>query len=160
VRETLTTYFSGEKSESIVFIVCGLIAIAVSVWLWLSRNTLRGMTIPLVVIAFIQLGVGGVVFARTDQQVAALVSELEHDPAVFKTTETQRMGKVMRGFRTYKIAEIVIFALGLALAVALRKRPMPRGAGIGCMVQATVMLVCDLFAEHRGQIYLDAIRAL
>jgi hypothetical protein len=118
------------------------------------------MAIPLVLIALIQIGVGGSVYLRTDGQVAALSAQLAKEPAAYVSAETARMEKVMAGFRTYKVVEIAIFALGVALSYAFARRPMAYSAGIGCILQASAMLVADLFAEHRGQAYLDAVRAL
>lgn len=158
MRATLASYFAAEKGESVVFVACGAIALLVSAWLWISGNTYKGLAIPLVLIGLIQIGVGGAVYLRTDEQVATLTAQLASEPSAFAKAEAARMKKVLTSFRTYKLVELAIFALGVALTFAFAKRPMVYSAGIGCIAQAAVMLVCDLFAEHRGQAYLDAVR--
>jgi hypothetical protein len=160
MKEHLVSYFAAEKSESYVFLAAALVALIVSVWLFASGNTYRGMAVPLVLVALIEIGVGGTIVFRTDKQVATLSTQLESEPARFKEAETARMTKTMAGFRVYKIAELAIFALGVGLTFALAKKPFAYSAGIGCIAQSSFLLVCDLFAEHRGAAYLEAVREL
>lgn len=70
------------------------------------------------------------------------------------------MEKVMANFRIYKLVEIAIFALGVGLTFAFPGRDFVYSVGIGCVAQGAFMLVLDLFAEHRGAAYLEALRAL
>ena len=61
MQEQMVRYFSAEKSESWLFILVGLGAIAASVWLLRTGSSYRGMAYPLIAVALIQLGVGGAV---------------------------------------------------------------------------------------------------
>lgn len=72
LQDQVVRYFTEEKVESAVFVLVGVAAIAVSVWLWRTGSSYRGMAYPLVAMALIQLVVGGTVFLRTEGQVAAL----------------------------------------------------------------------------------------
>jgi hypothetical protein len=153
-------YFAEEKAESALFVLVGVVAIAVSVWLWRTGSTYRGMAYPLIGVALIQLGVGGTVFLRTDGQVEALMAQLASAPAAYQAAEVVRMEAVMRGFALYKVIELALFAVGVALTYAFRQKETLYAVGVGLVVQSSLMLVADLFAEKRGDTYLAQVRAL
>lgn len=153
----LISYFTAERQESLLFIVAGVIAIAVSVWLYSQRGSWRAMAYPLVAIAAIQIVVGGTVFLRTDAQVAQLTQQLREAPAEFKAQETARMRTVMANFQLYKTIEIVLLVTGLALMAVFRRDARWRAVGAGLVVQCVVMLVLDCFAEARGALYLEVV---
>ena len=46
----LSSYFAAEKQESVIFISVGILAIAVSIWLWINGHRLKSMAYPLVII--------------------------------------------------------------------------------------------------------------
>jgi 3-dehydroquinate synthetase len=118
------------------------------------------MAYPLIAVALIQLVVGGTVAFRTDAQVATLVQQLSTAPAAFQTAEVPRMEAVMRNFELYKAIELVLLLAGVALTYAFRRKELVYGIGVGLVVQASLMLVLDLFAEKRGDEYLAALREL
>ena len=115
MMQSMNGYFAAEKSESLLFILVGLIAIGVALWLWMDGHRLKSMAFPLVAIAIIQLLVGSTVFFRTDTQAATLQQQYAAAPAKFKTEETARMQTVMNNFSTYKIIEIALLAIGIGL---------------------------------------------
>ncbi|MEK7671640.1 MAG: hypothetical protein AAB344_05400, partial [Bacteroidota bacterium] len=72
MAETILNYFTAEKNESLLFMLLGVAAIAISIYFWMSGNPYKGMMYPLVAIALIQIVVGGTVYFRTDDQVRIL----------------------------------------------------------------------------------------
>jgi hypothetical protein len=56
--------------------------------------------------------------------------------------------------------EIALLAAGIALTFLFRQAPFLYSMGIGFIIQPALMLVLDLFAEHRGGEYLQAVRSL
>lgn len=154
----IQSYFFAEKWEGLVFVLVGIAAIALSLWLW--RGPYRGMGVPLVLVALIQIAVGGSVFLRSDKQEAQVISLLESDIPALKAQEIPRMEVVMKNFRIYKFVELCVFAVGVALTFAFAQKNFAYSAGIGCIAQGAFMLVLDLFAEHRGESYLQALRSL
>ena len=160
MREVLTGYFAAEKLESWFFLGVGLAALAVAAWLWATGSGARGMAVPLVLVGLIQAVVGASVGLRTDAQVAALTAQLEREPKGLQAAEVPRMEKVMANFTLYKVVELAVLLGGVALTVFLRRSEFAYFAGVGCVLQGSLMLVLDLFAEHRGEAYLAALRAL
>lgn len=155
----LTTYFSAEKQAMLPIIVIGLVATVAAVWLYLGAGALRGMAIPLGLIGVLELGIGVAVYARTDGQVAALTEEHGTDARAMVTTESIRMATVMSTFTIIKVVEVALIALGAGLAWSLQRSDFWFAFGVGLVMQATVMLVFDLFAERRAGPYVAALRS-
>jgi len=160
MREAMLGYFQAEKQEALIFLAAGLVALAVSAALLRGGGPWRAMAWPLGAVALIQVAVGGGVFLRTDGQVAALSQRLDADPAACRAEETARMDRVMTGFRNYKAIEVALLAAGIALTFLFPQRQSLYAAGVGLVLQPAFMLVLDLFAEHRGRAYLDALSRL
>jgi len=152
--EHLAPYFTAEKREALLFMLVGVAALAVSAWLFVSGDRYRGMMYPLAAIAAIQIVVGSTVSFRTDAQLLALKVQYQDAPAAFKADETQRMDTVVKNFRIYKWIEILLLTTGIVLTFALRRSDLWYAVGIGLIIQASLMLVLDLFAERRADEYL------
>jgi hypothetical protein len=152
--ENLICYFAAEKQESLFFITIGIIAFIVSFYLFKTGSPYKGIMYPLILIAIIQLAVGGTVFFRTDNQLAALNILLQDDPQAYKSAELSRMGTVIKSFRVYKGVEIILLFLGIILTFLFREKDVWYFIGIGLIIQSSLMLVLDLFAEKRAHDYL------
>ncbi len=160
LRDQLPVYFAAEKHEALLFLLVGLAAIGLSIWLVTSHNSYRGMAYPLVVVALIQIAVGWTVHSRTDGQVVQLTAQLDADPLAFVSDETSRMATVIRNFHIYKAIEIALLLCGVLMTLMSRQTEVFYGAGVGLVAQAALMLVLDLFAEKRAYEYVDAVRGL
>lgn len=156
----MTSYFTAEKQESLLFVLVGLLAIGVAAWLWMNGHRLKSMAYPLVAVALLQIVVGASVYMRTDTQFAALNQQLSTSPLEFKAEETQRMNVVMKNFNLYKRVEMILLVLGLLLIAFAQKYDLATGIGAGLMLQAAFTLCLDMFAEARGNDYLAALGGL
>ncbi|MCO5123435.1 MAG: hypothetical protein M9915_06800 [Rhizobacter sp.] len=158
----LQAYFADERTESLVFMAFGLVAVLLAaLTLWRVRDPLfRGMAVPVLVVGLIQLGVGYVIHARTDAQVAALSAQLQNEPAAFKAQELARMKTVRTSFAVYKGIEGTFIIVGLGLALMRNARRFWRGFGLGMLLQGALMLPADLIAEDRAAEYVRQIEAL
>ena len=159
MKEQVVTYFVGEKQGALILLVVGTIALASALALVATRSSHRGMAVPLVLFALFELGIAGVLLARTEGQVAALLDHLARAPAVMAHDELARMGPVMRNFAIVIVVELVVLAGGVVLALAFRS-DFAFAAGVGCIAQASFLLVFDLFAQRRGQQYVDVLRQM
>lgn len=94
--------------------------------------------------------------------VAALMRELEIDPAAMRAAELTRMKVVNRWFAIYKIIEAAFVGAGTtAYGFGARYRnDFARGFGLGLALQGGLMLVLDLIAESRAFTYTDQLRNL
>lgn len=160
MRGSMHTYFSGESAEGWAFGGLGLVSLGSATGLVLGGSDLtRGMSVPLFAVGIIQLGLAIGLFLRTPGQVAGFDAQLTTNPAEYKTGETTRMERVMRGFAVYKAAEVGLFFGGVALSGAggISKSDFALGAGITLAAEALVMLILDFYAEGRGRVYQAAI---
>ncbi|MEN9314712.1 MAG: hypothetical protein RIS35_1105 [Pseudomonadota bacterium] len=156
----MSSYFVAEKQESLIFIAVGLLAIGLGLWLWMNGHRLKSMAYPLVVIAVMQIVVGGTVYLRTDQQLSTLSAQLQVDPEALKVEETARMQTVMKNFSTYKAIEMLLLMVGVAMIALLQRNDVAAGIGVGLVLQAAFTLTLDLFAEARGADYLSAVQGI
>ena len=156
----MSSYFAAEKQESLIFIAVGLLAIGISVWLWMNGHRLKSMAYPLVAIALMQMVVGASVYLRTDTQLSTLSVQLRADPAALKAEETTRMQTVMKNFSIYKAVEMVLLIVGVGMIAFLQRHDMAAGIGVGLVLQAAFTLTLDIFAEARGADYLSVIGAI
>ena len=156
----MSSYFSAEKQESLIFLAVGLAAIGISVWLWMNGHRLKSMAYPLVAIALMQMVVGGSIYLRTDTQLSTLSAQLQANPAALKAEETTRMQTVMSNFSVYKAVEMVLLIVGVGMVAFLQRHDMAAGIGVGLVLQAAFTLTLDIFAEARGADYLTALHAM
>ena len=86
--ESIQTYFQAEKSESLLFISIGILALIAGI-AFLIRGTsfLKGAAWPLMGVALIQVVVGSAVYFRTDKQVAELQAMYASNPDAYKAQE-------------------------------------------------------------------------
>jgi hypothetical protein len=157
MEQYLIPYFTAEKQEALLFMLVGVLALAVSAALLAKGGPYKGMLYPLAAVAVIQLVVGSTVYFRTDAQVAELTAQYQSDPAGFRTAETQRMDVVVKNFVLYRYIELALLLAGLALLWFMRHNEFWYAVGIGLSLQAGLMLALDYFAEKRAGEYLQFV---
>jgi hypothetical protein len=153
----LSNYFAAEKQESVIFISVGILAIAVSIWLWINGHRLKSMAYPLVIIGLMQMVVGSTIFFRTDSQVSALSTQLQQNPTAMRVEESARMETVMKNFSFYKAIEMMLLITGVGIIIFLQQKDMAAGIGVGLILQSAITLTLDIFAEARGADYMSAL---
>jgi hypothetical protein len=154
-------YFIGEKQESLLFLIVGIVAILLAVvfWFFIKSNPIffKGAAIPLLAIGLIQMVVGYSVYSRTDKQKSDIAYNMGMEPVSYvKQTEQPRMKTVMKNFVIYRWVEIAFIITGLVLIFIFRSNPDKSfwyGFGVALAIQAVIMLGADYFAEKRGKIY-------
>ncbi len=156
----IKTYLSAEKSESLLFMMMGLMAIAFSAYALIkwSDAFYKGLAIPFIAIGLIQVVVGSSVYFRTNKQLAALEQLYQRSQTEFKLQETPRMEVVMKNFSVYKKVEIAFVVIGLLLILFASTQPFWLGVGVGMLLQGAIMLSLDIFAEKRGAEYIGHLQ--
>jgi hypothetical protein len=158
----IKTYFTAEKNESLIFIAFGILTIGFSLYAMLKwgDSFYKGFAVPAILIGIIQLVVGGTVYFRTGKQILQLETLYQQDKAAFFKAETPRMETVMKNFSLYKKVEVAFVAIGLLLISFVPTREFWVGVGAGMLLQGALMLTADIFAERRGNEYIQAIGKL
>lgn len=159
--EAMATYFQGEKTEALVFILpIGLLSLVFGGWL-VSDNQggfARGVAIPFLVLGLVMTVVGGTVGYRTPAQVQTLQASIATSPEPALQVERARMEKVNRAWPVYLVAWAVFGVVGLALRFATRG-DLTQGLGIALVFFSGVGLLVDGFAERRAKAYAAALEA-
>jgi hypothetical protein len=157
-KADIEKYFIAEKSESLIFLILGLLAISISIYFYsyLKTNYFRGAAIPLLLIGLMQSIAGYTVYSRSDRQRIEMVYAYDMDPAKLKSEELPRMKKVNQHFVIYRWLEIFFVVVGLILIFLFRNEPGRAfwfGLGTTFAIQAAIMLLADHFAEKRAGSY-------
>ncbi len=161
-------YFSGEKQESLLFLIVGIVAIllAVAFWFFIKTNPsfFKGAAIPLLAIGLIQMVVGYSVYSKTDKQQKDIAYNIGMEPVAYiQSTELPRMETVMKNFVIYRWVEIAFIIAGLVLVFLFRQntdRTFWYGLGVALAIQAVIMLGADYFAEKRGKVYTNELQKI
>jgi type IV secretory pathway TrbD component len=162
-KSDIEKYFGAEKSEAIVFIAAGVLAVLVSliIMIWYRNAFNKGLVLPLVAVAIMHLAVGISVYGRADKQRTNNVYAYDMDPASLRDEELPRMQKVISNFVVLRWVEIVLASVGLLLIVLYRnslEHMFFFGVGVGLMIQALLSLILDFFAEKRAHEYVDGLK--
>jgi len=162
-KTDIEKYFMAEKSESLLFVIIGVAAILVAAvfFFFLKTHFYKGMALPLLLIACIQLTVGYSVYKRSDDDRKRNTYAYDLNPSDLKNKEIPRMEKVNSNFVIYRWIEIVLLLAGLVLIFLYRdntERSFLFGIGIGLAIQAAIMLGADYFAEARAKVYTKGLK--
>lgn len=155
----IVKYFNGEKAESYVFILLGVIAFAMALYFIfaLKSSFWRGVAIPFLIVALLECIVGYTIVTRSQKDLERVETCIQKEPKGLKTLEIPRMEKVMRNFMIFRYIEIALIFFGILLMYSSKNDTFWRGIGLGFFIQASIVLSLDFFAERRGQIYLESL---
>jgi hypothetical protein len=158
----VTDYFNAEKFESLFFVGVGIIAIALGIYFWfiIKEPFYKGLAIPLVLVALIQLSVGSTVYFRSPKDILMVENLIIKEPFKIQTEEIPRMNVVMKNFVIYRWVEIALILVGIIMFFFFQPMSILKGIGLGLFIQASFMLLLDFFAESRGKTYLEFLLTL
>lgn len=153
-------YFNGEKAESYIFILIGIVALAMALYFYFAIRTSfwRGVAIPFILVALLEFVVGYTIVTRSPKDIARVEAYIQKEPQSIETLEIPRMEKVMSNFVLFRYIEIALIILGIILMYSSKNDTFWRGIGLGLFIQAGIVLSLDFFAERRGHTYLEYLK--
>ncbi|MFV0678531.1 hypothetical protein [Variovorax sp. tm] len=157
---SIEAYFGAERTGGLVFVLCGALAIGVSAWGWRHGAFWRGAAWPLVLIALLQLGVGGMVWWRSPQDLERVRHVVTAEPSRLTSEEIPRMQRVVDDFVRNRWIEIALVVAGVLAVFFASPNTASQGAGAALAIQSGVVLVLDSIAKHRADDYLAWLRSL
>jgi drug/metabolite transporter (DMT)-like permease len=163
-KSDIEKYFNAEKAESLLFLGIGIAGfIAAIVFLFVIKtNFYKGAALPLALVGLLLGIVGYTVYTRSDADRIRNVYAYDMNPADLKEKEIPRMEVVMKNFVIYRYTEIALAILGIVLFIYFRtnaEKQFWAGLGIGLFCMAVLALGADYFAEKRGHVYLNGLKA-
>ena len=155
-------YFNGEKAESYIFIIMGVIALTMALYFFFAFKTSfwKGVAIPFVMVALLEFVVGYTIVTRSPKDLVRVETFITKEPLKIQTEEIPRMEKVLNNFVIFRYVEIALIIVGIVLMYSSMNDTFWRGIGLGLFVQASVVLSLDFFAERRGHIYVVYLKDL
>ena len=156
----LRHYFSEELKQSWIFMALGLTAILAGSWLWRTQSAFRHALWPLLLLAAIQLAMGGAGLLRIPGSMQDMETRMASQPAEFKASEILRLARILDAFRFTKLAEIALLLTAMALALLGPHSAAARGWALGLLLQSSFLLAANLVAEQRTETYLDLLRRI
>jgi hypothetical protein len=162
MQHPVVKYFNGEKAESYIFILLGVIAFAMALYFFFALKTSfwKGVSVPFIIVALLEFVVGYTIVTRSPKDIARVETYLQQAPKNIKTIEIPRMEKVLSNFVEYRYVEIALIILGIVLMYSSMQDTFWRGLGLGLFMQASIVLCLDFFAERRGHIYVLYLQEL
>lgn len=156
------TYFNQEKVEGLVFIVVGVIALTLAAYFTVKvkQPFYNGLAYSLVFLALIQVTVGTIIYLRSPKDIIRVTRMLETEKKLILKEEIPRMEKVMKSFVIYRYIEMTLILTGMIFFVVSSPGTLWKGVGMGLVIQASLMLLLDYFAEKRGHTYLDYLHTI
>jgi hypothetical protein len=163
-KTDIEKYFMAEKQESLIFLVIGLVAVALGgIFLFMHRSPVyRGAAIPLLVLGLIQAVAGYAVYVKSDDQRIGQVYAYDMNPDQLKTIELTRMRKVKTNFLIYRWIEIGAITAGLVLFLLFRGPGVKSfwfGLGVSLTLMAAELFIADFIAEKRAEQYVSGLEA-
>jgi hypothetical protein len=153
IREAITAYFHGEKMAGAMVVPIGLAFAACGAWVFLRGAEWRTTAWPLWVGALVQIGIGVVLYLRSDGQAQALLDHADRLGA-----ETQRLVGVVRTFTILKVVWCVLIAASAAAPYLIHKAWV-RPVAVGIIANAALVLLFDIVADARARVYLTALES-
>jgi hypothetical protein len=159
VESIIRTYFSGEKAESALILLAGIVCLLAAIWLWfwVRQPFTRGLAASLLLVAALGLGVGGSVYFRTDTQARQLLELQQRDPGRFAAQEGPRIHEVVKSFGAYRICYAIAVLLALVCVFAVG-RPAYHGLAVGLLLLAALGFTIDYYAEARAKSYVQSLQ--
>jgi hypothetical protein len=160
-NDIITSYFTEEKLQSAIFIIIGVIAILFAlIFLWLIKYSFfKGMAIPLFFIGMMQVSAGIITYNQSQKYSAKMELLLSNKPEEVKSEELKRMQIVLKNYANYKLTELILLLIGIALFILFNKSPQTfwKGLGLGLLLQASVLLALHLLSEQSGKMYVEQL---
>ncbi len=157
-KNDIEKYFNAEKNESLLFIMMGISAIVLALVFifYLKSNWHKGAAIPFLIVGFMHLVVGTIIFKRSDKDRIRITYAYDLNPGDIKTKEIPRMELVNKNFVIYRYTGIILLLAGLGLHFFFKNNPDKGfwiGLGVALAIEAAVSLGADYFAEKRATAY-------
>jgi hypothetical protein len=160
MRVDMRAYFWGEKWEGPFFMGVGAAGIVAGSALIAQRDDfMRGAGYPLLIVGAVQALAGGIIFFRTDAQLARLERLLDRSPAGLRETELKRIRRINLQFELLAAAESMLIVGGSITASlgAARNSDLLKGVGLGLVIESVATLTLDLFAAQRALRYTSSL---
>jgi len=162
-KQAIETYFVAEKQTALLLLLIGVLTLITGIagWLYCKNQFSKGIAIPCIVVACIQISVGAALASRSYENRVQIVYSLDMNPSYLQQNELPRMQKVLNNFTLYKYVELAACIAGIAFMAYGYFVPAQKwylGIGVALAVQAVILLSVDFFAQKRAETYTQLLQ--
>lgn len=159
--DNIVKYFSGERLQCSIGLLIGLIGLALSIYfIYLDKSFFKGIAYAFIPLSILLLSICIGIVIRTPKDINRVSTYFESDPNKIHTEEIPRMEKVMKTFPIVKKVEIGLIIIGILLLIIFWKNDLPKGIGLGLIIQGIMLYGFDHFAESRAKIYFEFLNSI
>lgn len=163
-RVEIEKYYSAEKRENFLLIVLGEMAIVLATifFLPLKEDFYQGAGISLVLSGILVCVFKLICFSRNDLLYVDCLYNREMFPSVFKTEELPRMKTVIKQYIISRNVTVILLLCGSFLYCYSCKglnNDFLSGMGLTIAIMSFIVLILNLFALRRGNIYLKQLES-
>ena len=162
-KTDIEKYFNAEKNESLLIIMIGIVAIVLAIvfFFYLKSNWHKGAAVPLLIVGFMHLVIGSVVFKKSDKDRIRVTYAYDMNPGDISSKEIPHIELVNKNLIIYRYIEIVLLLVGIGVYFFFKSKPDKGfwvGVGITLAIEAAVSLGAVYFAEKRATDYTNQLK--
>jgi hypothetical protein len=154
-------YFDAEKTWCIGGLFVGLLTIGFAAY-WLiklKQPFYNGVSWPFLLFGLFISSICIGIIIRSPKDVERVNVIIETNNRLVQSEEIPRMEVVMRNFKVIIIVEI-IFILVSGVLLFPNFSDVWKGVAAGVLFYATFLLVFDLMAQRRGEVYVEFLKSI
>jgi hypothetical protein len=155
-------YFTSEKNWCIVGAMIAVLSVAIALWFLLrSRQPFQtGIAWPFLILGIVFFIICASVAFRSNSDASRVSKMITGDRTSIASQEIPRMTAVMRNFTVIISLEIAFLVASISLLLLANLTTTWKGAMTGLLVQASWLLIFDMFARARGAEYLTYLESI
>lgn len=158
----IDNYFNVEKLGGLLISLIGITAFfGASYFLFFAAAPdlfYKGMAWPLLIVAFVQVGVGVFIYWRSPRDIKRVETYFHTQPDKLITDELPRIKKVFKDFVFYVRIQVTLCVVGVFMIIFTHSTSdLLMGIGVGLLVQGGIMLMFDYLAERRAGEYCRSL---
>lgn len=162
ISKSVKMYYQSERTESIFMFIWGGLVSCIIVWTCFKAEELfwSGLGYSIIFLSLIQFISGGRNLFFLNKKRKRVAEEIRRNRKKGIENERIRILNTQIRLRFYRLLEQILLILGLIFLIMgglLGWSAFLAGSGLGLLIQISVMLVQDLFAEWRTNIYLEEL---
>lgn len=150
----------GDALQGKIMLFSGILAVTAMFFIFKGDNgVLKGMMIPLGLLALIALGYGGFLTFGRPAHIEKVRVMYQEDPAATVAAELKKAETDHRNYTVIKYVWPVLMAIS-ALLLLVFKSEYQQGLLMGLLILFIYGMILDTFLHHKLSPYLEVLRSL
>lgn len=163
-KTDIEKYFVAFKTENLVLMILGAIAVLLAVFFFVYYKTLwhRGFAVPVIVFGMMHCIAGYTNYKKADVLRVKNTYTYDMNPSGLRIQELPRLKELHKTTNKFIYINIGFLVAAIALFVYFRKKPSGEhymGVATGLFIMAVITLGSSFFMQYKTQGYINGIEA-